>query len=581
MDLYAQPIPPEMAIQPSSRVNLKEALMQRLSQVQLQKQRESGPKSSDFEALEKGLLIEMLEKAQKMQAAAQASWSKEKEELLSQVRRLSSQSRRPSGDFRRDPLPATASRRPQSDTISPAKADKDDRPKTSQEPSKTEKVLKLQLTAMEKRLSDLENALETSKKALETAEKSLEEEKFLMDERTAYIESLEEQLGTGKNTGEAKAVQTEDSEEEGLKRTIAVMEEQMGDLRGDLEEERGKSRKMGAEIEGLKDVIADQKAIITLVKASKPTNTGIRELQDVPFAVDSFLAGFEEQNQRVIEVKLELSGLGKMISALQAQFTAFSSVSEANQQSEDGNLLKGMLAGAVLCVRTLRDVIEDLTRGSLPQEQGMLEALRAEVELLRKEKGIITEQLIKVTNRDVSQLQAQLTPISLYITSVLPSIESIQSLRQAELDLLPGLKACIDRLLAVPAAGSHVCNHTEQIEAMSGSLKTIQVDFSEYKQKVAQDKAKFSEQLFKIAESLEYRKDLWEQLQTLEADENQLERLSSLSEELERQTEWETENLALLISWMRERETTEKEEKPRRSIATIPEEEEEEEDETV
>jgi hypothetical protein len=240
-----------------------------------------------------------------------------------------------------------------------------------------------------------------------------------------------------------------------------------------------------------------------------------------------------------------------------------------------------MLAGAVLCVRTLRDVIEDLTRGTLPQEQGMLEALRAEVELLRKEKGIITEQLIKVTNRDVSQLQAQLTPISLYISSVLPSIESIQSLRQAELDLLPGLKACIDRLLAVPAAGPHACNHTEQIEAMSGSLKTIQVDFSEYKQKVAQDKAKFSEQLFKIAESLEYRKDLWEQLQTLEADENQLERLSSLSEELERQTEWETENLALLISWMRERETTEKEEKPRRSIATIPEEEEEEEDETV
>ena len=581
MDIYAQPIPPEMAIQPSSRVNLKEALLQRLSQVQLQKQREAAPKSSDFDALEKGLLIEMLEKAQKMQAAAQANWSKEKEELQAQVRRLSSQSRRPSGDFRRDPLPTPTSRRPQSDTLSPAKPDKEERPKASQEPSKAEKALKAQLAVMEKRLFGLENVLETTKKALEVAEKSVEEGKFLMDERNAYIESLVEQLETGKNKAEAKAVQTEDVEEEGLKRTIAVMEEKVGDLRGDLEEEREKGRKMGLEIVGLKDVISEQKQIIDLVKASKAPNSGIRDLQDVPFAVDSFLAGFEEQSQQVTEVKLELGGLGKLVAALQAQLLTLSLSPEESPQTEEVNMLKGLLAGTVLCVRTLRDVIDDLTRGSGDQEQGMLEALRAEVELLREEKGMLTDQLIKVTSRDVSQLQAQLTPLSLYLSACLPPLESIESLRLAESTLLPSLKACIDRLLTVSTApAGHTCNHTEQIEAMGGSLKTIQFDFADYKLKVTQDKAKFSEQLFKIAESLEYRKDLWEQLQTLEADENQLERLSSLSEELERQTEWETENLALLISWMREGEA-EKGEKARRSIATIPEEAEGEEDETV
>jgi len=581
MDIYAQPIPPEMAIQPSSRVNLKEALLQRLSQVQLQKQREAAPKSSDFDALEKGLLIEMLEKAQKMQAAAQANWSKEKEELQAQVRRLSSQSRRPSGDFRRDPLPTPTSRRPQSDTLSPAKPDKEERPKASQEPSKAEKALKAQLAVMEKRLFGLENVLETTKKALEVAEKSVEEGKFLMDERNAYIESLVEQLETGKNKAEAKAVQTEDVEEEGLKRTIAVMEEKVGDLRGDLEEEREKGRKMGLEIVGLKDVISEQKQIIDLVKASKAPNSGIRDLQDVPFAVDSFLAGFEEQSQQVTEVKLELGGLGKLVAALQAQLLALSLSPEESPLTEEVNMLKGLLAGTVLCVRTLRDVIDDLTRGSGDQEQGMLEALRAEVELLREEKGMLTDQLIKVTSRDVSQLQAQLTPLSLYLSACLPSLESIESLRLAESTLLPSLKACIDRLLTVSTApAGHTCNHTEQIEAMGGSLKAIQFDFADYKLKVTQDKAKFSEQLFKIAESLEYRKDLWEQLQTLEADENQLERLSSLSEELERQTEWETENLALLISWMREGEA-EKGEKARRSIATIPEEAEGEEDETV
>ena len=581
MDIYAQPIPPEMAIQPSSRVNLKEALLQRLSQVQLQKQREAAPKSSDFDALEKGLLIEMLEKAQKMQAAAQANWSKEKEELQAQVRRLSSQSRRPSGDFRRDPLPTPTSRRPQSDTLSPAKPDKEERPKASQEPSKAEKALKAQLAVMEKRLFGLENVLETTKKALEVAEKSVEEGKFLMDERNAYIESLVEQLETGKNKAEAKAVQTEDVEEEGLKRTIAVMEEKVGDLRGDLEEEREKGRKMGLEIVGLKDVISEQKQIIDLVKASKAPNSGIRDLQDVPFAVDSFLAGFEEQSQQVTEVKLELGGLGKLVAALQAQLLTLSLSPEESPQTEEVNMLKGLLAGTVLCVRTLRDVIDDLTRGSGDQEQGMLEALRAEVELLREEKGMLTDQLIKVTSRDVSQLQAQLTPLSLYLSACLPPLESIESLRLAESTLLPSLKACIDRLLTVSTApAGHKCNHTEQIEAMGGSLKAIQFDFADYKLKVTQDKAKFSEQLFKIAESLEYRKDLWEQLQTLEADENQLERLSSLSEELERQTEWETENLALLISWMREGEA-EKGEKARRSIATIPEEAEGEEDETV
>lgn len=573
MDLYAQPIPPEMAIQPSSRVNLKEALLQRLSQVQLQKQREAAPKSSDFDALERGLLIEMLEKAQKMQAAAQAAWSKEKEELQAQVRRLSSQSRRPSGDFRRDPLP-TASRRPQSDTLSPAKPDKEERPKTSQEPSKAEKTLKAQLAAMEKRLFGLENELETTKKALEIAEKSVEQGKFLMDERNAYIESLEEQLENGQNKAEAKEVQTEDTEEEGFKRTIAVMEEKVGDLRGDLEEEREKGRKMGLEIVGLKDIISEQKQIIDFVKASKQPNTGIRELQDVPFAVDSFLSSFEEQSCQVTEVKLELGGLRKLVGALQDQLASWSLA--ASPATEEMDLVKGLLAGTVLCVRTLRDVVDDLTRGSGGQEQGMVEALRAEVELLREEKGMLTEQLMKVTCRDVSQLQAQLTPISLYISACLPAIESIESLRQAESHLLPSLKACIDRLLTVPSAP--VCSHTEQIEAMGSSLKTIQVDFAEYRLKVTQDKAKFSDQLFKIAESLEYRKDLWEQLQTLEADENQLERLSSLSEELERQTEWETENLALLISWMREGEA-EKGDKARRSIATIPEEEEE--DETV
>ena len=582
MDLYAQPIPPEMALQPNSRVNLKEALLQRLSQVQLQKQRETASKT-DFDALEKGLLVEMLEKAQKMQANAQALWAKEKEDLLSQIRRLDAQSRRSSGDFRRDPV--VASRRPQSDTLSPNKPEKDDKPKSTS----GEKILKKQLSAAEKRVLELEKALELSEKriteleisleafkkrefdlekslemtekAKNAAERELENGKFLLDERTAYIESLEESMKP--KTVEEQGVQFSALEDDSLKRTISLLEEKIVDLTADISELTEKSSQLTQENDGFRDIIADQKEIISVLRGNNSANSGKVEGES------EILVRIEEQSGKIKEIVKALEGLGRKIDAVKDKLSEVSSLSTSN----DTDVSKSLLSGSILCIRALQDIISSLTAGKVETENGLIEALRAEVELLRKEKGMLTERLIDLSHRDISHIQAQLSPLLMYLASCVPHIEAIDAFKETESMLLNGVKNY------VKGKGEHVCNHTEMIEVMSASLKTLQVDFAEYKHKVTQDKSKFSEQLFKIAESLEYRKDLWEQLQTLEADEHQLERLGSLSEELERQTEWESENLALLISWMRDEES-EKAKQPRTSIATIPEEEEEEEDPT-
>jgi len=81
-------------------------------------------------------------------------------------------------------------------------------------------------------------------------------------------------------------------------------------------------------------------------------------------------------------------------------------------------------------------------------------------------------------------------------------------------------------------------------------LEQLTSQFAAYQDLVSAERARLSESLEKVAESVEYRQDVWEQFQAPGEEEN-LQQVQTLAEELERQTQWEMGTLGVLLTRLR------------------------------
>ena len=609
MDLYAEPIPPTLVGKTLPHTNFREVVLRRLNAVQEQKKSLNTTPlrlAPELWKSEKDILVEMLEKTQKLQLASQLAWTQEREELERQLKRLESASRSQSDALKQD------NDRLRSEL---------DRLKVFEHDSETEAAL-LEMRQRHKDREDqltlqvrnLESTLAQYKEGLDKATEELEKKRFLADEQTVMVEAKAEetvaQLRKEVTQLQAALKETE-ARKKKVTRLVGVQTDPKNDeilrLQATIEETKRENATLRtqfeAEIASLKDESsrnlsavraqlsvyqnspssASQPDLLArifeglqqLIRLKTPQGPDLRsafdltvleewsELAHIHRQVRTVVADLLEkcQNVTVPVEKWNSESENRAKMCIEMYTYSLKAVLEAARSLHSGTE-SGLLQVENDRLRKERDMllaaIQTLTDHQTRQKafEVQVEALKLASNRLEKEENAMqrAEEICKqlqfrclstLTSLEVSaeedrQRISQNSPIESALISQLQSLSERlkDDSEDKQTSLLQQQKTRLEEAL------------TRLKQLYDSELEQLTSQFAAYQDLVSAERARLSESLEKVAESVEYRQDVWEQFQAPGEEEN-LQQVQTLAEELERQTQWEMGTLGVLLTRLR------------------------------
>ena len=625
MDLYAEPIPPTLVGKSLPHANFREVVLRRLTAVQEQKKSLNTTPlrlAPELWKSEKDILVEMLEKTQKLQLASQQAWAQERDDLERQIKRLESASRLQTDALKQDNdrLRLELDRLKLFEPDSEAEAALQD---LRQRYKDREDQLTLQIRS-------LEATLVQYKEGLDKATEELEKKRFLVDEQTVQIEAkaeeiqgkLRKEVGMLQNalkeaenntkkrkSGKNVAVQTEGRSEDSEK--VEELKREMGGLKGRFE----------AEIANLKDEASRQVSSLRAQLAVYQTTpkSVIPEHELLPRIYDS-LERLIALKQTQIPDLTSLIGIKELetwpeLMTLHSQFKAvLSDISTKCRDLKALNDMKSSENQAKICIELYTSSLKALLEVARELRPGSDSALlQVDNDRLRKERDtLITavqslktrsnalETLLEVFQMIDNRLETQesslkrmeeiFKQLNFKCLSALTALEiSNEENKERSEDVNAMEMEVIRQLQGLGQAGEEEKKQIVALQQQKGRLEEalarlkqlydsemeeLGQQYADYQLLVAAERSRLSDHLEKIAESVEYRQEIWEQFQAPNDEEN-LQQVQTLAQELERQTQWELSTLAALLTRLR----TPLQKEPPADINEIKEEEEEDDEE--
>lgn len=632
MDLYAEPIPPTLVGKTLPRTNFREVVLRRLNAVQEQKKSLSTTPlrlAPELWKSEKDILVEMLEKTQKLQLASQQAWTQEREELEHQLKRLEFASRSQSDALKQD------NDRLRSEL---------DRLKVLEHDPETEAAL-LDLRQRHKdredqlmlQVKNLESTLAQYKEGLDKATEELEKKRFLVDEQTVLVEAKAEETVTQLRKEVAQlqaALKESEPRKKKVTRLVGVQTDPKNDeilklqaiIEANTRENAALRTQFEAEIAAIKDESsrnlsavraqlsvyqnspssASQSDLLArvleglqqLVRLRKPQGPDLRpafdltvleewpQLAQIHSKIKTLLADLLEKCQAVTVPAEKWNSESENRAKICIEMYTFSlkAVLEAARNLHPGT------ESALLQVdndrlRKERDMllaaIQTLTDHKTQQKafEGQVEALKTVSNRLEKE-----ENAMQLAEEICKQLQFRcLSTLTALEVSAEEDRQRVLQNEPTETALIAQLQSLSERLKddsEDKQTALLIQQKTRLEEALArlkqlydSELEQLTSQFAAYQALVSAERNRLCESLAKVAESVEYRQDVWEQFQAPGEEEN-LQQVQTLAEELERQTQWEIGTLAVLLNRLR---TPLQKEQPG-DINEIKEEDEEEEE---
>lgn len=604
----------------ASKSNFREVVMRRLSTVQEQKQslnrtpmRYSASQTDSWKA-EKDILMEMLEKTQKLQISSQQAWSQERENWERQYKHLEAFSKaqftalkqendRLLGELAKVKSMETAELGSKSDLTRQLQ-------ELKQRYLDREQSLTEQISALQSCVEDYKEGLARAKDDMEKKRVSAEEKSSLIEAKAVEAVStlrkdltrLQSLLKEKDETirSQAQEATLTRSLLETLKRrkvtkTVTVQtEDSRQDLKagdeGDWVRREEKERQLQVSINSL------QQQLFELQESNSSLQTALSAAQQ-PLPTSS-LEALLPHVAKAIEVLLVRSDIDvkALVETLQGEEGEGRKWREAVQYSEEvcsrvNDVLNSLPSNSE---RKCRAVVE-IYSSSLKALLETARSLRPDSNLPSLLVQIDTEKLRRERDFLLSELQEDKTGLR----EVISKLEALSSLLQGGLELRERLNRAVLRLsqawpgpfptpllqqlLAALQGQSNVGQLEQQrdrLEAAFGHLKVfheeelerLSLQFASFQALVHTERSRTRESLLKIAEAVEYRQAIWEQYQSAEETEE-------IAEELERQTLWEIKALEGLIEGLGE--TAEVESTQSRETVTVIKEASEEEEEDL
>lgn len=609
MDLYAEPIPPTLVGKTLPRTNFREVVLRRLTAVQEQKKSLNTTPirlAPELWKSEKDILVEMLEKTQKLQLASQQAWSQEREDLERQLKRLEASSRSQAEALRQD------NDRLRSEL---------DRLKVFEHDPETEAALldlhqryKDREEQLTQQVRNLESTLAQYKEGLDKATEELEKKRFLADERSVMVEAKAEETVTQlrKEVSQLQAALKEgESKKKKVTRLVGVQTDGKQDdltrfqsLYEDSKKENAALRvQFDRELVTVKDEASRQISALRAQLSVLQTQASCSSEQDlIPHIYEGLqqLIRLKTPQEPLLPTSLDLSVLEEWTQLSQIHVKIRTLLTDLlgkcenvhipteKWSSEGENRAKICIEMYTFSLKAVLEVARNMHSGTesallqvdndrLRKERDMLlAAIQTLTEQQRTQKAFETavEGLKTVANRLESEGKAMerveeiCKQLQFRCLSTLTALEvSAEEDRQrvslnssAETALISQLQSIAERLKdeSEDKQTSLLQQQKARLEEALARLKQLYDSeleqltnqFAAYQDLVSTERTRLSENLEKVAESVEYRQDVWEQFQAPGEDEN-LQQVQTLAEELERQTQWELGTLATMLTRLR------------------------------
>ena len=597
--------------------SFREVVMRRLSTVQEQKKslnstplRYSSSHTDSWKA-EKDILMEMLEKTQKLQISAQLAWNQERETWEKQYNQLetSSKAQLESLKIANDRLSTDLAKLQANE-----KADLSRKNELNREMKELMQKQREKEMMLLQEIEELKGNLEESKLTVGRLREEIEKNRHLSEEKLFLLES--------KSSDQISSLRKEISQFQGLvkeKDDVIKNQAQEAALTRSLLEtlkRRKVTKSIGIQSDFIGEDVERQKITldITLVKAGKEWEERQKQLENTVKSLEKQLLAQREANeslqtaliaaqQPVPETSLEglLTHVAQVLrSFLLRKDLDLPEIAKSISQllEMDGNREKYWVKWQKdidFCTETAQKMREFLltydkkakivielyasslkvlletARSIRPGSEQYSLLLQSDNEKLRKERDFLLNELQSQGDfsrtQQIETVNALLDKLS-SVSSLLPQCSELYQSLYTSLSLLsqpsqPLPISLLQQLLTLLQTNANpditlVQHQKNKLETAFRRLKAVHEQelerlsgqFSSFQTLVQAERNRIRETIGKIAEAVEYRQDIWEQFESSEGRERE-----EMAAELERQTLWEIQALAGLVGGLEEERT--------------------------
>jgi len=591
--------------------------MRRLSTVQEQKQPSNrtplrySASHTDSLKTEKDILMEMLEKTQKLQISSQQAWSQERENWERQYKQLEAASKAQATALQQenDRLLGELARVKSIETAE--SGSKSDLARQVQE-------LRQRLVDKEQSLAEqvrtLQSCVEDYKEALARAKDDMEKKRVSAEEKCALVEA---------KAGEAVSTLLKE-----LTRLQLLLKEKDETIRGQAQEatltrslletlkRRKVTKSVAVQCEDYREVqqLRDQLEVISGEERERQLQVSITSLQQQFLSLQetnsSLEAALSATQQPLPASSLEalLTHVAKAVQALlvRSDVDVEALVEELKGGEGEWRRWKKEVEDCVEVCARVRDALTFLPNSERKCKALMeiyassLKALLETARSLRPDSNLPNlliqtdaEKLRRERDLLLSELQADSNCSQTGLFQLISKLEVLPGLLQSGLELqrrlnsalsqsLPFPISLLQQLLAVLQGQGSVAQVEQQRDRLEAAfthlkvfheqeLERLSLQFASFQALVHTERSRTRESIAKIAEAVEYRQAIWEQYREGEEREE-------VAEELERQTLWEIQALGGLLEGLGEAVETPQSRETSGTVIKEASEEEEEED---